>query len=193
MTTAELPVAESWLAALYEVLAVHSASIRHGRAPAVAEALAGLVTRADCPSAEGLADSAQACRRVRLAGAEGPSHSCLLIGWAAGAATPLHDHAGLWGVELVLDGALQVEEFAPIDAPPHGALVCRRRLLLGLGDAATFGGVDYVHRCRNLSERRAALSLHVYGGNLHRYRVFEPDNPVRSARQVAAPIDAVLR
>jgi len=33
----------------------------------------------------------------------------------------------------------------------------------------------------------------VYGGNLHRYRVFEPAEAAWTSRQVQAPIDAVLR
>jgi predicted metal-dependent enzyme (double-stranded beta helix superfamily) len=192
MSAAPVSVADSWLAALCQSLNSGADATRRGDAAAVAESLVSLAQREDCPQAADLADADLACRRVRLACAEGTSQSCLLIAWAAGATTPLHDHSGLWGVELVLDGALQVDEFAPIDMPPHGALICRRNLLLGLGDAATFGGANYLHRCRNLSDRRPALSLHVYGGNLHRYRVFEPAQAAWTSRQVQAPIDAVV-
>jgi len=35
----------------------------------------------------------------------------LIMVWPAGHATPIHDHAGLWGIEMVLQGALSVEDY----------------------------------------------------------------------------------
>jgi hypothetical protein len=131
-------------------------------------------------------------RRLLTAGDEA-SPSALLISWPRAHRTPLHDHAGLWGIELVLDGALEVEEYR-IGEDENGRTtpVLQRRLVLGAGDAAVFGGADYAHRCRNLSATHAALSLHVYGGTLDHHHAYEAgarDGYV--ARPRRARIDAV--
>jgi predicted metal-dependent enzyme (double-stranded beta helix superfamily) len=109
--------------------------------------------------------------RVPLADHPARDYEALLILWPPGHATPIHDHAGLWGIELVLDGVLAVEAFA-LSLQPAPRLVARDRTILGAGDHAAFSGADYAHRCRNLSAQQPALSLHVYGGGLDAYRSF---------------------
>jgi hypothetical protein len=104
-----------------------------------------------------------------------PGCSALVMYWPPGYSTLPHDHAGLWGIELVIDGVLQIDEFLRVDHPLRPALTLARSLYLGLGDAAVFSGDAYVHRCRNLSTTRAALSLHVYGGPLDAYNAFHAD------------------
>jgi hypothetical protein len=83
------------------------------------------------------------------------------------------------GRELDVDGALEVDEFERIGDPARPALARTRSLSLGIGDAAVFSGDAYVHRCRNLSTMRAAVSLHVYGGVLDAYRAFLVDTAGR--------------
>lgn len=88
--------------------------------------------------------------------------------------TPLHDHSQLWGIELVLDGALEVKEFMGTQSAPI-ELQFNRSVILGAGDATTFVDPGYVHSCRNMSDTKAALSLHVYGGMLDNYQAFQRD------------------
>jgi len=117
--------------------------------------------------------------------------SALVMYWPAGYATLPHDHAGLAGIELVIDGALQVDEFVRVGDGAQLALA--RSLYLGIGDAAVFAGDAYIHRCRNLSTTRAALSLHVYGGALDAYQAFLVDTAGRyRARAETARSDAPL-
>jgi predicted metal-dependent enzyme (double-stranded beta helix superfamily) len=114
-------------------------------------------------------------RRHLIAGGADDGYSCLLIAWPAGHRTPIHDHDGLWGIELVLDGALEVQEFNVDGDPDAPRPTHTRSLMLGIGDAAVFTHRLYAHRCRNLSSTRAALSLHVYGGDFDHYRTFHAD------------------
>jgi len=125
-----------------------------------------------CPTSDdtSFGDSGQGYRRLSLRDAN--DCSVLLIAWPPGHATPIHDHDGLWGIELVLDGVLQVESFT-MTVTPTLQLVPRDVMLLGVGDHTTFTEEDYAHRCRNLSAQRPALSLHVYGGVLERYRAYD--------------------
>ncbi|TBR40502.1 cysteine dioxygenase [Dyella terrae] len=99
--------------------------------------------------------------------------SLLVMVWPANHSTPVHDHGGLWGLELALQGALEVQSWSRDDV--SGELTLQGQDWLGPGDATWFeadGG--YAHRCRNLSRHEAALTLHVYGGNLAQYLAYEP-------------------
>ncbi|WP_237561555.1 cysteine dioxygenase [Frateuria defendens] len=100
--------------------------------------------------------------------------SLLVMAWPANHATPIHDHAGLWGLELALLGALEVESWA---RDPHtGSLRQLGRDWLGPGDATWFDtGDPGLHRCRNLSRQETALTLHVYGGDLSEYFAYEQE------------------
>jgi predicted metal-dependent enzyme (double-stranded beta helix superfamily) len=155
-------------------------STLHGQGTAqpelLAQALSAAPWWAGSPIATDLLDPSapQTYLRIPLVPAHGANYSVLLIAWPAGHETPVHDHDGLWGIELVLDGALQVESFSlSIRDKPH--LVSRGSTVLGLGDSATFSDADFAHRCRNLSARQPALSLHVYGGELEAFRAYARD------------------
>ena len=151
--------------------------------------LPALAWRADCPSAVAIAGNRDATqyRRHLVASGSADEFQALLISWPPGYQTPLHDHDGLWGIELVLDGALAVNEYRASHRDGATRLTTERSLLLGIGDAAAFAGIDYVHSCRNLSADRRALSLHVYGGALAQYTTFAGDNAegYRAMRQHA--------
>lgn len=111
-------------------------------------------------------------RRIPLLVSESGSCSVLLIAWPPGHVTPIHDHDGLWGIELVLDGVLEVEAFRLANKPPIN-LTSQGTCVLGIGDHTEFSGSDYAHRCRNLSAHKPALSLHIYGGVLESYCAFD--------------------
>ncbi|MBA8888584.1 putative metal-dependent enzyme (double-stranded beta helix superfamily) [Dokdonella fugitiva] len=169
--------ADAWLADVRTTLAL---SPRSPTAPAIArlaDELAARALRFDLPAARALAAELAAHGRYHrrlVAANDDASLTALLISWPRAHRTPLHDHAGLWGIELVLDGALEVEEYRLDGGDPARAQpVPQRRLVLGVGDAAVFGGGDYAHRCRNLSATHAALSLHVYGGVLDHHHAYD--------------------
>lgn len=86
-----------------------------------------------------------------------------VVAWPAGHLSPLHDHATRWGLEISLHGALEVETWS---RDPHtGEPLQTARHWLGPGDAVWFDADEpRLHRCRNLSRRESALSLHLYGG-----------------------------
>lgn len=118
-------------------------------------------------------------RRHPLASIEALSCSALLMYWPPGHATLPHDHDGLWGIEVVIDGALSVNEFVRVGDLQHPTLAPTQTLNLGVGDAAMFDSGRYVHRCRNLSNVSPTLTLHVYGGALTAYNSFRPGSDGR--------------
>jgi hypothetical protein len=118
-------------------------------------------------------------RRHPLATVEATGCSALLMYWPAGHATLPHDHDGLWGIEVVIDGQLDVEEYVKSGSAQQPTLTFARALHLGAGDAATFRGRQYVHRCRNLSNVSPTLTLHLYGGMLEAFTSYERDDSGR--------------
>lgn len=133
-----------------------------------------------CPHAENVqVDASHAgYRRIPLIDHAARGYEALLILWPPGHATPIHDHDGLWGMEFVLDGVLEVEAF-DLSLKTHPHLVSRETTVLGIGDHVAFSDADYAHRCRNLSSRNPTLSLHIYGGELNSYRSFHAEEEDR--------------
>jgi hypothetical protein len=147
------------------------------RIDALRDALVRHTVDDDCPIAARFAPQAnrEPFRRHPVASVETLGCSALLMVWPAGHATMPHDHGGLWGIEVVLDGRLDVDEFVRGGTEAAPTLEFRRSLRLDAGDAAAFASSAYVHRCRNRSNVAAALTLHVYGGALDAFRKFERD------------------
>ncbi|MFC4729024.1 cysteine dioxygenase [Coralloluteibacterium thermophilus] len=143
----------------------------------LAEALRDVARQPDTPRADDRAFAdGDGYRRFLLARL--PHAEALLIWWPPGYGTPVHDHDRLWGIELVLDGMLVVDEYA-VQAGATGAeglhLERRPSVRLPRGAARLFDDPGYAHACHNAFFDRPALSLHVYGGPLERYRRFERD------------------
>jgi hypothetical protein len=92
-----------------------------------------------------------------------PALRVLVRAWPPGQRMPLFDHAGCWGLELALHGALEWQAYR---RDPHsGELDAQGRNWLGPGDANWFErDASHAHRCRNLSRHDTAYTLHVYGG-----------------------------
>ena len=115
----------------------------------------------------------------------------LIMVWPAGYSTPIHDHDGLWGIEWVLQGSLSVDDFEVID---RGDGYADTRFIgttvLDEGQSCAFLGTrGHAHRCSNLSSRRPAITLHLYGGLLEMYRNYETTH---GGRFVAQPSIAAI-
>ncbi|MGH8173060.1 MAG: cysteine dioxygenase [Rhodanobacteraceae bacterium] len=167
----------AWIRRVVAILADQPAPDSENALQALRDRLVPLAWSDGCPRAAGF-ESERGPGRLRrhpLVLGEESGCSALVMIWPSGYSTLPHDHAGLWGIELVVDGALEVDEFVRVGEPGRPALARTRSLYLGIGDAAVFSGDAYVHRCRNLSTTRCAVSLHVYGGTLHAYRSFQAD------------------
>lgn len=102
-------------------------------------------------------------------------YTAVVMTWAPGQCTPLHDHGGLWCVEGVVDGAMEVTQFDLADQSNGSyAFVERGRVRAGVGSAGSLiPPVDY-HVLGNALPDRPSLTLHVYGGDLTRCHIFLP-------------------
>lgn len=126
--------------------------------------------------------------RWSLVGRRQPAVRVLVLAWPPNHHMPVHDHAGLWGLEMTLHGALEVQSY--MRDPRSGELREHGRDWLGPGDATWFeGDPDRAHRCRNLSRHDTALTLHVYGGVLARHFT---DEQAEAERRIARPQRSAL-
>lgn len=103
----------------------------------------------------------------------GSRYEVVVMAWGPGQQTPIHDHAGIWCVEGVVEGTVDVTRYdvTAISADDTADLVRTEVIHAGVGQCgALIPPVEY-HRIANPTER-PAYTIHVYGGEMSRCRVF---------------------
>lgn len=107
-----------------------------------------------------------------------PTHGYVVIAmtWAPRQGTPIHDHAGLWCVEGVWQGALEVVQY---ELREHDAT--RYRFIpagviqAGAGSAGSLIPPHEHHTICNASDTDIAISVHVYQAPMTHCCTFEPE------------------
>ena len=103
-------------------------------------------------------------------------YSVVAMTWGPGQATPLHDHSGLWCVEGVWSGTLQITQYAlQAQAGERFQFRAGRGLLAGPGSAGCLIPPHEYHTICNPSPDQIAVSVHVYQRVMQRCTVFLPD------------------
>lgn len=96
------------------------------------------------------------------------------MAWGPGQSTPIHDHSGMWCVEGVYEGRIEVTRF-DVEETLNSDLVRVEQtdvIRAGLGECgALIPPVEY-HRIANPHDL-TAVTIHVYGGMMRSCRVFE--------------------
>jgi predicted metal-dependent enzyme (double-stranded beta helix superfamily) len=95
--------------------------------------------------------------------------------WGPGQGTSIHDHCGMWCVEGVWQGALEVVQYERLDN--QGALYRFQpvaSILAGAGSAGSLIPPHEYHAIRNRSADAVAVSLHIYSGEMVHCAIFEP-------------------
>ncbi|MEO6967875.1 MAG: cysteine dioxygenase family protein [Rhodanobacteraceae bacterium] len=95
--------------------------------------------------------------------------------WGPGQGTPIHDHAGMWCVEGVWRGELEVVQYELLEHDqrryrfrPAGAIQA------GAGSAGSLIPPHEYHTIRNPSSDAPTVSLHIYQDRMTCCSVFEP-------------------
>lgn len=101
--------------------------------------------------------------------------TALVMTWGPGQRTALHDHAGIWCVEGVLEGEMEVDRFELVEEADG---VCRFEergaVRATAGTAGALIPPFEHHVLANARPDRASLTLHVYGGEMDHCDIFEP-------------------
>lgn len=102
-------------------------------------------------------------------------YTVIAMVWNVGQGTPLHDHAGIWCVEVVYQGRIRVTSYNAMGGDPERDLVQFRQekvIHAGVGEAGALIPPFEYHVLEN-ADTRPAVTIHVYGGELDHCHIFE--------------------
>jgi len=90
-------------------------------------------------------------------------YSVVAMTWGPGQGTPLHDHSGLWCVEGVWDGALEIVQYQLLERDGERyRFRAAGGMHAGAGSAGSLIPPHEYHTIRNTSPDAVAVSLHIY-------------------------------
>ncbi len=95
--------------------------------------------------------------------------------WGPGQGTPLHDHAGIWCVDGVLDGEVSVTQYDLLEQQGHRfRFQPQETIEAGCGMAGSLIPPFEYHTIQNSLSDRSSVTIHVYGGRMDHCTIFEP-------------------
>lgn len=101
-------------------------------------------------------------------------YSIVVMTWAPGQGTPIHDHSGMWCVEGVWGGSIDVQQYEKVESPGEGvSFEPRNSYEAGVGSAGCLIPPYEYHSISNACEQTTAVSVHIYGGEMACCNVFE--------------------
>lgn len=114
--------------------------------------------------------------RRELYRSERHGYGVVAMTWAPGQGTPVHDHDGMWCVEGVWIGALEIVQYELLAHEeqryrfqPAGTIQA------GAGSAGSLIPPHEYHSIRNPSTTDVAVSVHIYSAPMTRCSVFAPE------------------
>ena len=104
-------------------------------------------------------------------------YTVIAMTWSPGQGTPVHDHCGMWCVEGVCCGEVEVVKYELMEqAGDRYRFETRDRAMAGVGSAGRLIPPYEYHTIANLSPETTAISLHVYAGEMTGCNVFVPED-----------------
>ena len=90
-------------------------------------------------------------------------YSVVAMTWGPGQGTPIHDHCGLWCVEGVWDGQLEITQYELLERDGERfRFRAAGGMQAGPGSAGSLIPPHEYHSIRNASADAIAISLHIY-------------------------------
>lgn len=127
--------------------------------------------------------------RRELYNSEELGYSVMAMTWGPGQGTPIHDHCGMWCVEGVWHGQIEVSPHELVERRDNlFRFESRGTMLAGPGSAGSLIPPHEYHTIRNPSDDAIAVSLHIYRGPMNSCSVFRRVNDdwhARDQRQLA--------
>ncbi|MEE4639923.1 MAG: cysteine dioxygenase family protein [Wenzhouxiangella sp.] len=143
---------------------------------ALRHALCGLVDREDIRLPQCVFDysTEHYCRRL-IHHDDRLGYSIMAMTWAPSQGTPIHDHAGMWCVEAVWHGEIEVHQYELLERQVERFHLERRTVMrTGAGSAGSLIPPHEYHTIANPSATKPAVTLHIYEGSLDRCSTFLP-------------------
>ncbi|SFK97606.1 cysteine dioxygenase family protein [Lysobacter sp. cf310] len=102
-------------------------------------------------------------------------YSVVAMTWGPGQGTPVHDHCGLWCVEGVWDGELEITQFELLERNGDNfRFRAAGGMHAGPGSAGSLIPPHEYHTIRNASGDHVAVSLHIYKAPMEACSMFVP-------------------
>ena len=112
-------------------------------------------------------------------------YSVIAMTWGPGQGTPLHDHSGLWCVECVHEGSIDVVQYDLLNHDDSDYFFeAQGTVQASRGAAGALIPPFEYHTITNSSEDIRAVTLHVYGGFLTECAIFEPVEAKQYRKQI---------
>jgi 3-mercaptopropionate dioxygenase len=106
-------------------------------------------------------------------------YTAVVMTWGPGQGTPLHDHAGIWCVEGVVEGRMDVTQFDLVDESGEAfRFEAKGCVHAAVGSAGCLIPPFEYHVLAN-AMTTPSITLHVYGGEMTTCHVFEPLHDAR--------------
>jgi len=103
-------------------------------------------------------------------------YSIVVMTWGPCQATPIHDHAGLWCVEGVWGGSINVQQYDLVEQQGEMYRFSRQNSYeAGVGSAGCLIPPYEYHSISNTCDSSPAISLHIYGGDMVSCNVFNEE------------------
>lgn len=113
-------------------------------------------------------------------------YTVVVMTWGPAQRTALHDHAGIWCVECVVDGEMEVAQYDLVSTEGEAFRFMRQHTVrASRGSAGCLIPPFEYHTLANARDDRASVTLHVYGGEMDHCHAFEPagDGSYRRVRR----------
>jgi len=114
----------------------------------------------------------------------GLGYSVVAMTWGPGQGTPVHDHCGLWCVEGVWDGQLQITQYELLEQQgDRFRFRAAGGMCAGPGSAGSLIPPHEYHSIGNASADAVAVSVHIYKAPMGTCSMFVPQDGEWFARQ----------
>jgi 3-mercaptopropionate dioxygenase len=115
--------------------------------------------------------------RRELYRSERHGYSVVAMTWGPGQGTPVHDHSGLWCVEGVWDGQLEITQFELLERDGERfRFRAAGGMQAGPGSAGSLIPPHEYHTIRNASPDTVAVSVHIYKAPMECCSMFVPQH-----------------
>ena len=102
-------------------------------------------------------------------------YGIIAMTWGPGQGTPIHDHSGLWCVEGVWHGQLEITQYDLSERDGERYRFTEvGSLIAGTGSAGSLIPPHEYHTIRNASDTTTAVSLHIYKRAMTCCGIFQP-------------------
>ncbi len=104
-------------------------------------------------------------------------YSIMAMTWGPGQGTPVHDHSGMWCVEAVWAGQIEIVQYELLEESGDMArLEPRTTTRAGVGSAGSLIPPHEYHTICNPDDREVAVTVHIYAGKMNRCCVFAQES-----------------